>query len=487
VDEPSNIRCIGLYGPFGWGNLGDASIQEAMMYNVRQRLPDVEFRGISLRPDNTREIHGIPSVPIKRTWRPASRAGSAGTKDTDPAPAGGASQTETAVGWKARVKAIPVLGPLLRGLWNLAHPLREVLDEVRFLGRSFSFLRSLDVFVLSGGGQLSDDWGGPWEHPYSILKWTVCARLAGCRVYVVSVGAGPFVRSPTPLLLRTAMRLAHYRSYRDRRSHDLVAAWGFTRRDPVYPDLAFSLPVDAFLRDDAGPEGRGDGPSPLPGAGEADPTGARPLVLGVSPMSYFLPRKGSWPDLDARRYERYRRMMAGFTAQALEHGDPVIFLCSGIGNDRQVFDDLVEDLGASGSGSGADLKAVMTRNLDHLLEQIAAVDILVTSRLHGVILSFLQGKPAIALSYDPKIEAVMETFGQSAYCLKIEEATSEELHARLRALRGELSAARERIRRVLAGSRAQLEEQYDRLFGPRPGTPGGPRAPETAMMESGRP
>ncbi len=472
MGDSSNFSRIGLYGPFGWGNLGDAAIQEAMMYNVRRRQPHVEFRGISLRPDNTEEIHGIKSFPIARTWSfPSNAVGSPVQTENTAAPAHKVSGTGSKVGrtWKTRLKAIPILGPVL---WKVTRPLQELLRELRFIGRTITFLRSLDLLILSGGGQLSDDWGGPWEHPYSILKWTVCARLAGCRVYAVSLGAGPFRQSPSQLLLRTAMRLAHYRSYRDWRSHDLLAPWGFTRRDPIYPDLAFSLPPSpSLLRDPVPALGSRSKPDSAPSSsGTPSVAAERPLVLGISPMSYCFPRKGAWPNLDAQRYKRYRRTMHELTTQVLAQGQSVVLLCSEIGNDCHAFDDLVQDLQNSGNIVDEErIQCVPTRNLSHLLEQIASIDIIVSSRLHGVILSFLQHKPAIALSYDPKTLSVMEHFGQTAYCLGIEEATTEQLQARLQALQGELPMARERIGRVLVETRAQLEDQYDRLFGPPQG------------------
>ena len=42
----------------------------------------------------------------------------------------------------------------------------------------------------------------------------------------------------------SAARAAHYRSFRDDRARQAMAAMGVdTSRDPVYPDLAFSLPA----------------------------------------------------------------------------------------------------------------------------------------------------------------------------------------------------------------------------------------------------
>ncbi len=447
MDAASNIRRIALYGPFGWGNLGDASIQEAMMHNVRLRLRTVEFLGISLNPDNTEAIHGIPSIPILRTWTSRSqRSTQQGPSRATPPVAGAGA------GIKARLAGIHVLRPILRTLKRWAEPAREFLREVRFLARSVSILRRVDVFVVSGGGQISDDWGGPWDHPYSLLKWMLCARLAKARVYVVSVGAGPIRRPLSGFLFRAALRLAHYRSYRDSGSLALVAPFGFTRRDDVYPDLAFSLPT---------------GLAP-PGT---DP-GHRPLVIGLSPMAYCYPKAGPWPEQDRARYVRYLGVLSQITASLLAAGDSVSILLSQIRNDRYALDDLARALATQApDASSARLRVEPTESLPHLLAQIAHTDLVITSRLHGVILSYLLHKPVIALSYDPKIRAVMEQFGQTAYCLDLESATAELLGTRMASLRSERGAVTDRIGETLAEHRSQLQQQYDRLFGPRAASP----------------
>ena len=55
----------------GYGNLGDAAVQEAVIANIRKRLPDVRLVGFSLVPDDTTERHGIPCYSI-RWWYPTA-------------------------------------------------------------------------------------------------------------------------------------------------------------------------------------------------------------------------------------------------------------------------------------------------------------------------------------------------------------------------------------------------------------------------------
>ena len=397
-------RRIGLYGPFGWGNLGDAAIQEAMLHNLRLRLPDAQFLGFSLNPANTEAIHGIPAVSIVRHRGP--RAGNP----------------------LRRLAALPI----------------ACLRELRSVVRAFWILRRIDDFLISGGGQISDDWGGPWDHPYAMLKWMSCARLAGCRVLVVSVGAGPFRDGRSEFLFRLALRLAHARSYRDAGSKRLLASSTFTRLDPVCPDVAFSLPVTPQTE-----------------------ASAQPLVVGISPLCWYYPKPGPWPEQDASRYRRHLSIVEAFALELLRRGHRLVLFSSQIRNDRYAFDDLLAVLRAQ-SFAGAEDRVVAeaTEDLPHLLRQLSQCDLVLSSRLHGVILSYAQHIPVLSLSYDPKIDSVMEQFAQSAYCLDIEAADSIELIERFDELLAALQRERAQIAATATRHRQELAAQYDRLFGP---------------------
>ena len=48
------------------------------------------------------------------------------------------------------------------------------------------------------------------------------------------------------------------------------------------------------------------------------------------------------------------------------------------------------------------------------------VDAVFSMRLHGLICSFIADTPAIALSYDPKVDAFMKQTGSEAYCMSAE-------------------------------------------------------------------
>jgi hypothetical protein len=48
-----------------------------------------------------------------------------------------------------------------------------------FLASSRHTMKSFELLIISGGGQLTER-DGPWGFPYTIFKWVVLARSAGC-------------------------------------------------------------------------------------------------------------------------------------------------------------------------------------------------------------------------------------------------------------------------------------------------------------------
>ena len=181
---------------------------------------------------------------------------------------------------KKTLKRVPVLGWFLKSVYACGRELRHALQGYRFL-------RMQDLVIVSGGGQLNEEWGGPWSHPFSLFKWAVLARIARVPYVIVSVGVGKVRSKTSRLFLRVALRLARYRSYREKNS--LGFAGSLLKRgngDSVVTDLAFSLlPSEVF-----------------PSAGIRAIAQGRPTIA-ISPIIYANPR--FWPYQDRSLYARY--------------------------------------------------------------------------------------------------------------------------------------------------------------------------------------
>ncbi len=404
---------IGLLGPYGFGNLGDAAIQQAVIENIHKHCPGAEIHGFSLNPDDTRRRHGIPCFPF--------------------------SIDRTGENFDGLIGKVPTK---LR-LHVACRLVVALCKEILLVARSIRYLRGFDLLIVSGGGQLDDYWGGAAHHPLTLLRWALVAKAVGARVLFMSVGAGPIDSNLSKRFIKLALSLARYRSYRDEASKKLIVAIGFRSDDPVYPDLAFSLRS----------------------LGTSVPTcqiSSRPLI-GIGPMTYFDPR--IWPERDQSVYAAYLSKLAQFSVWLIRRGYPIALFPGELVHDRLVIDDLRDilsrELNATELSNITD-KPIVT--VDQLMDQLLLADIVIASRFHGVLLALLVGKPVLALSYHSKIDLLMEDTGQSEYCLPIHSFDIEMLKQLFCKLEANAPTIGEQLKSRVGEYRSTLEEQYVRVF-----------------------
>jgi polysaccharide pyruvyl transferase WcaK-like protein len=316
--------------------------------------------------------------------------------------------------------------------------------EIRHLWRMRSLLVESDLLVMSGGGQIDDYWGGAAGHPYALFKWAMLARLCGTPVVFLSVGV---CTVGTPLgrrLAHSALRLAAYRSYRDHGSKALLRAAAFTQSDPEFPDLAFSHPC-----------------------AKRNPAAARIAnascaVVGISPIAFLRPQV--WPESDPGVYEQYLQTLCNFTARVLAGGHPVVIFTTA-SMDRPAAKDLEARLRQrpeSKSWNGR-LRRIDQQRLERQLDEIGKMDLVVASRLHGVILSHLLSRPVLAISYDRKVRAHMESMTQERHCLNLRDCTVPQLCDGFDRIESDAVAIAANIRSRVEEFGQRLDRQYDRL------------------------
>jgi len=441
VNRPSTprpIRRIGLISPCS-GNLGNAAIITAMIANVRERVPDVEFVGITLSPDDTRHRHGIQAFPIAALSRPNYTLFRSGSSENG----GGPGVTQGKI--KQWVKRVPLLRGFLRAIRTFGQELAHIAAAARLV-------RTLDRLVIPGGGALDEFWGGPWGHPWSLFKWSVLGRACGVPMLFVSIGKCSLERPLSRFFARRALSLAQFRSYRDQHSKAAVQSLIDARNDPVYPDLAFSYP------------------SPIPPPAINCASARRRLVIGVSPIAYCDPR--GWPIKDERRYAAYLKLLTEVVKWLLrERHEVILFSTDGLDVDT------VNDLQAMVSDSSIDAGAIQIlpgppeQTTDGLLHGLCRADLIIATRLHGVILSHLSATPALALSTDPKVDSHMSEMGQKEYCLHVDRLQAPAVIERFGALELARYGEAARLRAAAQIFRQQLGAQYDELFGVKLSSP----------------
>jgi polysaccharide pyruvyl transferase WcaK-like protein len=98
-----------------------------------------------------------------------------------------------------------------------------------------------------------------------------------------------------------------------------------------------------------------------------------------------------------------------------------------------------------------------------LVAVLRDTDYLIASRLHGTILGFVTQTPAVAISFDPKVDWVMEDLHQTDYLLQIRDFTAEEVLNALDRIKVRRDAVVERIASYRQGILSDSARQYDSL------------------------
>ncbi|GAA4125016.1 hypothetical protein GCM10022415_31630 [Knoellia locipacati] len=420
---------VAIWGHYHGGNLGDEVVVSTIAANLRRRLPSVSLVGVSQSPRDTEERHGMPALPLR--WA-AERLTS-----------GGPPQHPTGSKVKERLtKRSDHRG--VREARRLAARVRDLGAEAAFLRRSLQRLDDIDLIVVAGSGPVSDDWRGPWSHPYTIFKWSLLARLKGVPFAFLGVGAGPIDHRLSRYLLAGPLRWAAFRSVRDEASADLVRGLGVRGPMSVVPDLAISLPVP-------------DGGWPRPGATDGQ------VRVGLNPIPYMDRRY--WPAVDDERYAAYVAKVADYAEWVLTGGRRLVFVYSQTGVDPLVCDDVLALLAERLDPALLEqVERPLIDTVDDLLEALAGCDYVVAGRFHCILLPYLIGRPAIGMSYHAKTDALMDYMGQSDLCFDVDAFSAADLVSASQRVEQSTEDIGDVVGERLPALRATLSDHYEHLI-----------------------
>ena len=350
---------IVLFGLFGCGNFGNDGSLEAMIDFLRQARPKAKLSCVCADPDLIAREFAVEAYPIR---------GSRGRGRS---------------GWLAFMK-IPAR------LFEAA--------------RAFRYIRGAELMIVPGTGILDDYGERFYGVPFDIFRWCLAARITGAKIAFVSIGAGPIRHGLSRLLMISAARLAHYRSYRDLLSKEFMESAGFdTRRDAIFPDIAFKLrkPTTPIHRRNTR------------------------LTVGVGVMNY-----SGWYGFAAGGegiFDCYIGKLADFVVHLLDSGHDVRLL-TGEGSDCKAVAALLAKVGEARPDAGdGRIAAEPAHSLHDLMHQMSRSDVVVATRYHNLVCALKMGKPTISLGYSKKNDALMQQMGLSDYCQHVERFEVETL------------------------------------------------------------
>ncbi|HTX27455.1 MAG TPA: polysaccharide pyruvyl transferase family protein [Streptosporangiaceae bacterium] len=391
---------VGLVGLLGQGNLGNDGSLEAVLDWLGAEYPGAILDFLCTGTDQMTARYGVPATRIR--W------------------------------YNTEAQAAPgKIGLVAKGLMV---PLGMMIDAVR-IG---TWVRRHDVVMVPGMGVLETALPlRPWHTPYSMFLVSAFGRMFGTKVALVSVGASDIRQPLARRLVTAAARLAYYRSYRDVFSKDAMRRMGLdTSADPVYPDLAFALPVP---RDVA----------------------AIPGMVGVGVMDF----NGSNDERDQadRLHASYVANMKTFILWLVDNGRSVRLFTTDV-HDEPIMREVIADVRARRPQlAPAQIIAEPVSSLGELMRQIASVDTIVASRFHNVLCALKLAKPTVSVGYSAKFGALMEEVGLAEFCQSANSVDADRLIEQFTELESRSAQVHQMIIERTAENARLLNQQFATL------------------------
>jgi len=275
-----------------------------------------------------------------------------------------------------------------------------------------------DLVLIGGGGLFHDYWG---VDPDSILTdkhWGVAyyagpallATLYHKRVMLYAVGVGPLYSGHGKRLVRLAAQSAQAITVRDPESKQVLRELGIPAdRIRLTADPAFAFTLDG---DSGGLSRMLD-----PGFKLTRP------VLGVAPRHWGI---GVHPDF-------LEREVAAACDLFLERTGGSVVLVP--------FQELSGERENDVATAGRILERMQLRDRatvgngpaipEHIFSALSECDVVLGMRLHALIFAACSGVPAVALSYDPKIDQIVERLGLEKYSLNVRDVAASRLSEKI--------------------------------------------------------
>ena len=391
---------VGLVGLLGQGNLGNDGSLEAVLAWLNAEYPDAVLDFLCTGTDQMTARYGVPATRLR--WNNTETQG---------------ASSKIALASK-----------------GLKVPLGMFIDAVR-IG---TWVHRHDVVMVPGMGVLETALPlRPWHTPYSMFLVSASGKLFGTRVALVSVGATNIRQPLARRLVTAATRLAYYRSFRDDFSRDAMRQMGLdTSRDPVYPDLAFALPI----------------PRDVP---------AVPGMVGVGVMDY----NGSNDDRHQadQLHASYVESMKAFVLWLVDNGRSVRLFTTDV-HDEPIMHEVIADVHARRPELGpSQIVTDPLSSINDLMRQIASVDTVVASRFHNVLCSLKLAKPTLSVGYSAKFGVLMGEVGLAEFCQSADSVDVDRLIEQFTELESRSAQVQQMIIERTAENARLLDDQFNTL------------------------
>lgn len=308
-----------LSGYFGFDNVGDEAILNAMVKGIRREFPDAQIVALSANPALTARKNGIRAVD------------------------------------RMSITAI----------------MKEMKD--------------MDLFI-SGGGSLFQDVTSKRSILYYLGVVYLAKKIFKKKVMIYSQGIGPVIHEGNRKKMAKLFKQLDAINVRDNQSKLELNSMGVVDNITVTTDTVFSLEKPDFQM----------GKEIL----EKNGVDTKKLTVGISVRS--------WKDCTPKIIEEMAKTIEGLRAKDMN----AVMLPFHFPHDAQVCESIYQKIRLDDSDK---LKLYVIKELmgeEEFLSVMVNMDIMVSMRLHGLIFATVCNAYPIGISYDPKIQSLLEEMGR---------------------------------------------------------------------------
>lgn len=281
-------------------------------------------------------------------------------------------------------------------------------------------LAEADLFI-SGGGSLLQDVTGSLSIPYYLgVFWL--AKLQGVKSVFYAQGVGPLEKKWSQMLTAFTLNRFDFLGVRDTASKELLKEIGVKKQINVTVDPVFALynKVDVVRQKIKGE-----------------------IVIGVSVRPWSV--------------DYLEELAAGMNRYAEDYHCHYLLMPMHSGSDEKTSQKLKELLTAK-----ADI-VELPKEPKLALKEFSNIDLFIGVRLHSLIFALLNHIPSLALSYDPKIEGLMDEVDYMPL-IKLEDLQAEDIDEKIRYLHSQRYAFRNRLKGYINSKKSEAENFADLLF-----------------------
>jgi len=330
------------------------------------------------------------------------------------------------------------------------------VEKIIGMGAKRSFLKSdfkgllnafktVDIVVIGGGGIFQDIYN---YYPIPFFTFmALAARFFRKLLVFYSVGIGPVNTSIGKKMCRFAANSADVLSVRDEESRDLLSEIGVTREIHVSADPVFLLKpvwnekVDRIV--------------------SAGDIGNYKYVIGICVQDLLF-----WSNLNKKIFADVLDVLRR------EKGVRMVFLPFGVYQDGWFGKETSEAVDVAASKEIADMikgdYSILTDDINpqELLSVIGRLDLVISMRLHGVIMGIVMGVPVIALTYreESKITNLMRRIEQEEELFYVDSLNTERLLERIEYIFSKKEEIKQELKEKASLLSKEAEKSNELLF-----------------------